>query len=92
MPVTPDDIRCEHEAAMASLTDAQCHSIWRERHARQMTNFNGLTQRQNLDAIFEREAQARNAAEVERQRRVRASQANDNKPAAPPGVTAGRGH
>jgi hypothetical protein len=60
--VTPDDIRKEHQAAMAALTEEQRHSPWRERHARQMMNFNGQNERRNLQAIFEREAQARNAA------------------------------
>lgn len=59
---TPDDIRREHEAAMASLTDAQRCGIGRQRHAHQMTNFNGLSDRQNLQLIFEREARERNAA------------------------------
>jgi hypothetical protein len=59
---TPDDIRREHEAAMASLTDAQRCGIGRQRHAHQMTNFNGLSDKQNLQLIFEREARERNAA------------------------------
>lgn len=59
---TPEDIRHEHEAAMASLTDAQRCGIGRQRHAHQMTNFNGLSDKQNLELIFEREAQDRNAA------------------------------
>jgi hypothetical protein len=59
---TPDDIRREHEAAMASLTDAQRCGIGRQRHAHQMTNFNGLSDKQNLELIFEREARERNAA------------------------------
>lgn len=59
---TPDDIRREHEAAMGSLTAAQRCGIGRQRHAHQMTNFNGLSDKQNLELIFEREARERNAA------------------------------
>ncbi len=77
MPLTPDDIRREHEQALASLTDEQCYSLWRQRHARQMTNFNGLTEEQNLQGLFEREARER-SAEAEQP-----PVANDNRPRAP---------
>ncbi len=89
-PVTPDDIRREHEAAMASLTSEQRHSLWRQRHARQMMNFNGLSERQNLEAVFEREAAERNADAAELEADACARQANDN--AAPgPVATGGAG-
>jgi hypothetical protein len=82
---TPDDIRREHEAAMGSLTDAQRCGIGRQRHAHQMTNFNGLSDRQNLELIFEREARERNA-ELDAQDAAEAASrkagcANDNAPA-----------
>lgn len=78
LPVTPDDIRREHDAAIASLTDEQRHSLWRQRHARQMINFNGLSERQNLEVIFEREAAERNAHAEEAEAATRGRQANDN--------------
>jgi len=90
---TPDDIRREHEAAMASLTDAQRCGIGRQRHAHQMTNFNGLSDKQNLELIFEREARERNdaldaeaalaaaAAVLQPLDATEASCANDNAPA-----------
>lgn len=77
-PVTPDDIRREHEAAIASLTAEQRHGLWRQRHARQMMNFNGLNERQNLEALFEREAAERNAEAEALDAEAHARQANDN--------------
>lgn len=87
--VTPDDIRREHDAAIASLTSDQRHSLWRQRHARQMMNFNGLSERQNLQVLFEREAAQRNAdADAELlDAETREGQANDN--AAPGPQSAG---
>lgn len=86
-PITPDDIRREHDAAIASLNDQQRLSLWRQRHARQMMNFNGLTERQNLEVVFEREAAERNAEAEAREADASARQANDN--AAPGEATAG---
>lgn len=86
-PVTPDDIRREHDAAIASLNDQQRLSLWRQRHARQMMNFNGLTERQNLEVLFEREAAERNAEAEALETEACARQANDN--AAPDKARAG---
>lgn len=88
-PVTPDDIRREHDAAIASLTDDQRHSLWRQRHARQMMNFNGLSERQNLEVLFEREAAERNADTERLEEAVQARQANDN--AVPDQLNSGAG-
>lgn len=75
---TSDDIRREHDAAIASLNDQQRHSLWRQRHARQMMNFNGLSERQNLQVLFEQEAAERNAEARADEAEARALQANDN--------------
>jgi len=75
---TADDIRREHEAALAALTDAQRQSLWRQRHARQMMNFNGLSEGQNLQVLFEREADERNADAAALATMERAPHANDN--------------
>lgn len=80
-PVTAEDVRREHEQALASLNEAQRHSLWRQGHARQMMNFNGLSERQNLTAIFEREARERNARLDDDSDEP---QANDNTPSAEP--------
>lgn len=85
--VTPDDIRREHDAAIASLTSDQRHSLWRQRHARQMMNFNGLSERQNLEVLFEREAAQRNADAELLDAEAREREANDN--AAPGPQSAG---
>jgi len=85
--VTSDDIRREHDAAIASLTSDQRHSLWRQRHARQMMNFNGLSERQNLEVLFEREAAQRNADAEHLDAETREGQANDN--AAPGPQSAG---
>jgi hypothetical protein len=52
-----------------------------------MMNFNGLNERQNLEALFEREAAERNADAAELEADACARQANDN--AAPDPVATG---
>jgi len=76
--VTPDDIRREHDAAIASLTRDQRLSLWRQRHARQMMNFNGLSEAQNLQVLFEQEAAQRNSDTEHLDAETRERQANDN--------------
>lgn len=56
---TPEDIRLEHEAALASLTPAQRRALDRVREACQQTNFNGRSPKENLLAMFRREAYVR---------------------------------
>lgn len=63
MSVTPEAIRAEHEAAMASLTPAQLRAIDRLQRARQRSHFNHLWPTENLEVQFELEAHARNARE-----------------------------
>jgi hypothetical protein len=60
-----EDIEREHDAAMRSLTPEQYRGLARERRARALTNFNGLYWRDNLQTIFDEEAQARREAEAE---------------------------
>lgn len=56
---TPDDIRAEHDAALASLTSQQRRALDRLREACQQTNFNGRSPKENLLAMFQREAYVR---------------------------------
>ena len=58
--MTPEDIRAEHEAALASLTPQQRRALDRMREACQQTNFNGRSPKENLLAMFQREAYVRN--------------------------------
>ena len=57
--ITVDEIRSEHEAALASLTPLQRRALDRLREACQQTNFNGRSPKENLIAMFRREADAR---------------------------------
>ena len=61
MSTTPEEIRAEHEAALASLTPEQQRAIDRLQRARQRSHFNHLWPTENLDVLFELEAHARNA-------------------------------
>lgn len=56
---TSEDIRTEHEAALASLTPQQRRALDRLREACQQTNFNGRSPKENLLAMFRREAYVR---------------------------------
>jgi hypothetical protein len=57
--ITIEDIRSEHEAALASLTPQQRRALDRLREACQQTNFNGRSPKENLLSMFRREADAR---------------------------------
>jgi hypothetical protein len=57
--ITPEEIEAEHNAALASLTVEQRRALDRLASARQRTNFNGRLPRENLQAIFQAEADAR---------------------------------
>lgn len=54
--LTASDIETQHNAALASLTTEQRRALQRLADARQRTNFNGRTPRENLRDIFEKEA------------------------------------
>lgn len=60
--ITVQDIRSEHEAALASLTPQQRRALDRVREACQQTNFNGRSPKENLLSMFRREADARSRA------------------------------
>ena len=60
--ITAADIRREHETAMAALTPEQRKSLKRLERARQLSHFRGRSPAENLRALFEAEAQTRNAA------------------------------
>lgn len=57
--INAHDIRREHEAALSSLTPLQRRALDRLREAGQQTHFNGRSPRENLLAIFRREADVR---------------------------------
>lgn len=57
--ITPEDIKREHAAALAGLTVQQRRALDRVREACQQTNFNGRSPKDNLAAMFRREADAR---------------------------------
>ena len=54
-----EEIRIEHEAALASLTPQQRRALDRLREACQQTNFNGRSPKENLRSMFRREADVR---------------------------------
>lgn len=60
MQVTAEDIRREHEAAVAALTREQRRAIDRLARARRMTTFNHRWACENLDCLFQAEAAERN--------------------------------
>ena len=57
--ITIEQIRSEHEAALASLTPQQRRALDRVREACQQTNFNGRSPKENLHTMFRREAEVR---------------------------------
>lgn len=61
MTITAEEIRAEHEAALASLSPDQQRAVDRLQRARQRSRFNHLWPTENLDVLFELEAHARNA-------------------------------
>jgi hypothetical protein len=56
---TVEDIKREHDAALASLTMQQRRALDRIREAWQQSNFNGRSPKYDLAAMFRREADAR---------------------------------
>lgn len=65
MPITPDTIEAEHRAAVESLTRDQQRALSRVQRASQMAHFNHRRILENLQQVFEEEAQIRNAADSE---------------------------
>ncbi len=57
MAVTPEQIEAEHNAALASLSESQRRAIHRMQQAKQRAVFNGRKPTENLQSIFEAEAQ-----------------------------------
>jgi hypothetical protein len=64
--ISADDIRKEHDAAMASLTPVQRKAIDRLAQARRMATFNHRWAAENLQLLFDAEA-------VERDSRLRSA-------------------
>ncbi len=60
--ITANDIRAEHEAAVAGLTAAQRRALGRIEYARRQCPFNNRGTDENLTAVFEVEARRRSAA------------------------------
>jgi hypothetical protein len=58
--ITANDIRAEHEAAVAAFTPEQRRALGRLEHARRQCPFNNRSPMENLGAIFETEALKRN--------------------------------
>jgi hypothetical protein len=65
MPLSKDDIRAEHEAALHDLTDAQRAAFKRINRAFLESRFNNHAAKDMMDGIFEAEAGERNRAEEE---------------------------
>jgi hypothetical protein len=59
--ITANDIRAEHEAAVADLTVEQRRALARLEQARRQCPFNNRAPYENLLALFEVEAARRNA-------------------------------
>ena len=62
MPVTPEDVEAEHNAAIQSLTKEQHRALSRMQRAYQLSHFNHHKLVENLHEIFRSEAEARNEA------------------------------
>ena len=60
--ITANDVRAEHEAAVAAFTAEQRRALGRLEHARRQCPFNNRAPQENLSAIFEAEARRRNTA------------------------------
>jgi hypothetical protein len=58
--ITANDIKAEHEAAMAGFTPEQRRALSRLEQARRQQPFNNRSQNENLFSIFEAEASQRN--------------------------------
>jgi predicted phage gp36 major capsid-like protein len=66
MPITPEEIEAEHQRALDSLTKEQRWALSRLQRAQQESHFNHKKMMDNLERIFEDEAQRRNEAEESR--------------------------
>ena len=66
MPITPEEIEEEHRQALESLSKEQRWALHRVQRAYQESHFNHRKMAENLDRIFEDEAQRRNEAETHR--------------------------
>ena len=66
MPITPEEIEDEHRQALESLSKEQRWALHRVQRAYQESHFNHRKMAENLDRIFEDEAQRRNDAESHR--------------------------
>jgi hypothetical protein len=64
MPVSKDDIRAEHEAALHALTDAQRAAFKRINRSFLESRFNNRAAKEMMDGIFEAEADQRNRDEA----------------------------
>lgn len=62
MITTADDIKREHQAALASLTPGQKRAIDRLAKARRMSTFNHRWSGENLEILFEADAIERDAS------------------------------
>jgi hypothetical protein len=58
--ITANDIKAEHEAAVAGFTEQQRRALGRLEQARRQCPFNNRSANENLRAIFEAEAARRN--------------------------------
>jgi hypothetical protein len=62
MTITAHEVEQEHRAALASLTETQRRAIQRLQQAKQRAHFNGRFPADNLQLIFEAEAETRTRA------------------------------
>lgn len=60
--VTADDVRAFHESSLGTLTQGQRSAISRIDRATALSKRNGKPWRENLDALFEAEAERCNCA------------------------------
>ncbi|MHB8286299.1 MAG: hypothetical protein ACYDD1_16720 [Caulobacteraceae bacterium] len=65
MSITPEAIEAEHREAVESLTRDQQRALSRVQRASQMAHFNHRRIVENLQQVFEEEAQRRNATHSE---------------------------
>jgi hypothetical protein len=61
LPMSAEDLRREHDAALASLTPVQRRAIERLARARRMSTFNHRWPAENLQALFQAEVTERDA-------------------------------
>ena len=61
--MTKEDVRAEHEAAIASLTHEQSEAFRRISRSFQESRFKNCSAKEMLDVVFEEEAAARSKVE-----------------------------